>query len=51
MLLEHQCRNGDDTGSWDPTGFCADYWGRVGQTAFGALCLEVYYRYQQLADK
>ncbi|HYF47777.1 MAG TPA: prenyltransferase/squalene oxidase repeat-containing protein [Planctomycetota bacterium] len=47
-LVENQCKNGDDAGSWDPKGAFASEWGRVGQTALGALCLEVYYRYLQL---
>jgi hypothetical protein len=47
-LCESQCKQGDDTGSWDPKGDYSQHWGRVGQTALGALCLEVYYRYQQL---
>ncbi|MBI3829935.1 MAG: von Willebrand factor type A domain-containing protein [Planctomycetes bacterium] len=37
-----------ERGSWDPQGPYADNWGRVGQTALGALCLEVYYRYLPL---
>ena len=45
-LCENQCRNGDDAGSWDPKGAYSGDWGRVGQTALGALCLEVYYRYE-----
>jgi len=44
-LCESQRRGGDEDGSWDPVGTYADRWGRVGQTALGALCLEVYYRY------
>ncbi|MCY3017722.1 MAG: terpene cyclase/mutase family protein [Planctomycetota bacterium] len=44
-LLEHQCRKGDNPGSWDPVGEFSGEWGRVGQTALSALCLEVYYRY------
>lgn len=47
-LVEHQCPKGDDTGSWEPTGSWKQYWGRAGQTALSALCLEVYYRYLQL---
>jgi hypothetical protein len=46
VLLEHQCKTGDNAGSWDPD---KDHWadraGRVYTTALGALCLEVYYRY------
>ena len=44
-LGENQRKGGDDDGSWDPVGAYSEYWGRVGQTALGALCLEVYYRY------
>lgn len=49
-LLPNQCKVGDDTGSWHPTGDNAEKWGRVGQTALSALCLEVYYRYVQLQN-
>jgi hypothetical protein len=44
-LVDNQRRGGDEDGSWDPVGAYAGYWGRVGQTALGCLCLEVYYRY------
>jgi len=44
-LAEHQCKLGDDAGSWNPAGEFSSEWGRVGQTALSALCLEVYYRY------
>jgi len=48
VLLENQCQEGDNAGSWDPKG---DRWaaraGRVYTTALGALCLEVYYRYSE----
>mgnify|MGYP001023302309 CR=1 FL=1 len=44
MLCDHQITKGDDAGSWDPTGRYAPE-GRVFSTAFGALCLEIYYRY------
>jgi hypothetical protein len=43
-LVEHQSRTGDTAGSWDPVGDYSSEWGRVGQTALSALCLEVYYR-------
>ena len=47
-LCDNQCKQGDDSGSWNPVGDWADRWGRVGETALGCLCLEVYYRYTQL---
>jgi hypothetical protein len=47
-LLPTQCKGGDDEGSWTPAGDFNDNWGRVGQTALSALCLEVYYRYVQM---
>ena len=47
-LVTNQCKQGDDAGSWNPVGQFAPEWGRVGETALGCLCLEVYYRYLQL---
>ena len=47
-LCENQRKGGDEHGSWDPVGSYSEYWGRVGQTALGVLCLEVYYRYLPL---
>ena len=47
MLIEHQRKDGDEKGSWDPTGSRGNL-GRVWSTASGALCLEVYYRYSPL---
>jgi len=44
-LTEHQCKGGDDDGSWDPVGTWCSAGGRVYSTALGALCLEVYWRY------
>lgn len=44
-LCENQRKGGDENGSWDPVGAYSEYWGRAGQTALAALCLEVYYRY------
>ncbi len=35
-------------GSWDPEGLGSDRFGRVGATALGTLCLEVYYRYDRV---
>ena len=48
-LVEHQRKDGDESGSWDLKGTFSEEWGRVGQTALACLCLEVYYRYLQLA--
>ncbi len=49
-LCDSQCKAGDDTGSWTPgTSEHEKCWGRVGETALCTLCLEVYYRYVQLA--
>ena len=49
-LCDNQCKNGDDAGSWTPcAGEHEKQWGRVGETALCVLCLEVYYRYVQLA--
>ena len=46
VLIENQCREGDDAGSWDPErAQWAARAGRVYTTSLGALCLEVYYRY------
>ena len=49
VLLQTQVRTGSPErglGSWDPReDHYGPQWGRVGQTALGALMLEVYYRY------
>jgi hypothetical protein len=46
VLLDHQTREGNDAGSWDPMGDASAKDGdRVATTALGALILEVYYRY------
>lgn len=51
-LLSTQVRSGtprQNKGSWDPdTDGYGKQWGRVGQTALGALMLEVYYRYKDV---
>jgi hypothetical protein len=44
-LVPNQLTTGDDAGSWNFTGPDAHTFGRAGQTALGALCLETYYRY------
>ena len=49
-LTENQCKTGDDAGSWPVMGEFSGEWGRVGQTALSALCLEVYYRYEKLKN-
>jgi hypothetical protein len=50
-LVDNQRKDGDFDGSYDPfftedTGYI--YGGRVQSTSLGALCLEVYYRYQKI---
>lgn len=47
-LLAGQRTDGDMAGSWNPDPLWGSYGGRVFSTAFGALCLEVYYRYLPL---
>jgi hypothetical protein len=49
-LMDHQNRKGDNSGSWESVGDFSREWGRAGQTALGALCLEVYYRYRRPKD-
>ena len=49
-LVHSQCKEGDDAGSWNPAGDYSNEWGRVGQTALSAMCLEVYFRYQVLKN-
>ena len=50
-LLPSQEKKADDAGSWNPTGDYSAEWGRVGQTALSALCLEVYYRNPRVYEK
>lgn len=50
-LLPTQCKDGDDAGSWNPSGDYSGEWGRVGQTALSALCLEVWYRNPRVFEK
>jgi hypothetical protein len=50
-LVDNQCKDGGDAGSWPVVGTYCDEWGRVGQTALGALNLEVYYRYERLKNE
>jgi peptidoglycan hydrolase-like protein with peptidoglycan-binding domain len=58
VLLENQKKGGpmdgtvnDVDGSWDPWGNSGKRAGRVFQTAVGALCMEVYYRYLPMYTK
>jgi hypothetical protein len=45
VLLDNQTKRGHQAGSWNPKDGAWEQMGRVGDTALGALCLEVYYRY------
>jgi hypothetical protein len=46
LLIDAQRKDGDFAGSWNN-----DFYGsRVMQTALGAMCLEVYYRYQRIYE-
>ena len=47
-LLDNQRHDGDCKGSWDPRNASDNWGGRVGMTAFAALCLEVEYRYTRV---
>jgi len=55
VLLSNQVKEGtfkENKGSWNPeTDPYGPRWGRVGQTALGALMLEVYYRYYDVHTK
>lgn len=44
-LRRRQRTTGEDAGSWNPDTVWGGYGGRVYSTALGALCLEVFYRY------
>ncbi|MBI3828704.1 MAG: zf-HC2 domain-containing protein [Planctomycetes bacterium] len=48
VLVPSQVVGGANDGSWEPNGTYCEKWGRVGQTALSAMCLEVYYRYLPL---
>ncbi len=44
-VLPRQVAQGPEAGSWGPDTVWGGYGGRVYATALGAMCLEVYYRY------
>jgi hypothetical protein len=52
LLVDHQVREGDLAGSWDPRNPVPDEWGTAGGriyvTSINLLILEVYYRYLPL---
>jgi hypothetical protein len=47
-IVDHQRKDGDQKGSWDPVGPWGREGGRVYATALCTLCLEVYYRYDKV---
>ena len=48
VAIEHQRRDGDFKGSWDPVGVWGATGGRIYSTAIMALTLEVYFRYARV---
>ncbi|MFH0938131.1 MAG: zf-HC2 domain-containing protein [Planctomycetota bacterium] len=49
LLIEAQCKGGQNDGSWNPLCSQSIDDSRVMSTALAILCLEVYYRYAKLA--
>ena len=47
-IIDHQRKDGDQRGSWDPLGPWGREGGRVYSTAVCVMCLEVYYRYSRV---
>ena len=47
-IVDHQCKDGDEKGSWDPVGPWGRDGGRVYSTALCVMCMEVYYRYARV---
>jgi hypothetical protein len=45
VLVELQCRQGHEAGSWDPIGPHSDAGGRIYMTSLAVCILEVYYRH------
>ena len=48
-LVDNQTQKGDEKGSWDTNGPWGHAGGRVYSTALMALCIEVYFRYPNVA--
>lgn len=49
-IVDLQARDGHEAGSWKPFGAWGRYGGRLMDTAFCCMTLEVYYRYMPLYD-
>ena len=47
-IVDHQRKDGDEKGSWDPAGPWGPDGGRVYSTAVCVMCMEVYYRYARV---
>ena len=47
-LTEHQLKEGDQKGSWNPAGAEGKRLGRVGTTALMAMCNQVHYHYKKV---
>ena len=47
-IVDHQRKDGDEKGSWDPIGAWGRDGGRVYSTAVCVMCMEVWYRYPQI---
>ena len=47
-VIDHQRKEGDEKGSWDPAGPWGRDGGRVYSTAVCVMCMEVYYRYARV---
>jgi hypothetical protein len=47
-IIDHQHKENDEKGSWDPVGPWGREGGRVYSTAVCVMCMEVYYRYAKV---
>jgi biopolymer transport protein ExbD len=47
-IVDHQRKDGDQRGSWDPVGVWGREGGRVYATALMTVCLEAYYRFARV---